>query len=235
MDTISSNGGSPEPIPTSPNPIPQAAPGPEETAAACDPGAQPDAQSPADNNAIAAPVPVDVQPVAHPTLPLTKGLSAQQQTALAALASGKLPTAAARAAGVVASTLYRWRKQDPAFIAALNAWRNYVQEAGRDRVLAMIGQATATVMTVMQQGDARTALVILKGLGVITPVPPGPESPEGVHRANDRDNYRRYLDVQRERFQLRKEHRAIVEHPIGNALDEGDRQQDQLEADKADR
>ncbi|MDB5329672.1 MAG: Helix-turn-helix of insertion element transposase [Phycisphaerales bacterium] len=231
MDTISSNGGSPEPIPTSSNPIPQASPAGENAIAGPGPTLQCDSESPvdADDGSITFPAPAGIQPVAPPILPLTTGLSAQQQIALAALASGQLPTAAAKSAGVVASTLYRWRKQDPAFIAALNAWRNLAQEAAHDRVLAMAGQATATVMAAMQSGDARTALTILKGLGAITPSAKGPEDIVAVRRAADRDTYRQYVEVQRERIEQRTECALVLERGIGKALIDEDKKQARLD------
>ncbi|MDB5355481.1 MAG: hypothetical protein JWN24_1934 [Phycisphaerales bacterium] len=227
MDTTSSNGGSQEPIPTSPNLILPGSSSSEDASAGSDVTA-PSAGGPPADTSFVSPVPVEVQAVAPPTLPMTSGLSAQQQTALAALASGMLPGAAAQAAGVVASTLYRWRRKDPAFIAALNAWRNHAQESARDRVLAMAGQATATVLAAMQKGDARTAMTILKGLGAIAPAALGPESVIGVRRVMDRDASKQYVDVQNSRIELRDARNSVARRATGQILIE----EDKLQAEK---
>src|SRR5690348_2306126 len=50
-------------------------------------------------------------------------VSAQQETALRALAAGRALGEVAAEAGVDRGTLYRWRTRDPQFMAALKAWR----------------------------------------------------------------------------------------------------------------
>src|SRR5665213_1366692 len=64
-------------------------------------------------------------------------LSATQVTALEALAAGQSLADAARWAGVNPGTIYRWKKNDPGFIAALNAWRIEALAGARDRLLAL--------------------------------------------------------------------------------------------------
>src|SRR5437899_2928013 len=54
------------------------------------------------------------------------GLSPAQQRAIARLTSGSTVAGAAEAAGVGRTTLYRWLKEDAAFIAAYNAWQRDV-------------------------------------------------------------------------------------------------------------
>jgi hypothetical protein len=81
----------------------------------------------------------------------------------------------------------------------------------------------------MQKGDARTAMAILKGLGAIAPAPQGPESVIGVRRAMDRDNYREYLDVQRERINQREESIFVMHRGFGKQLTEEDRKQAKLD------
>ena len=219
MDTPNSTGGSSEPIPVSFNPS-ESEPS---TAVGAAPGI----------GTAGEPTKVTVQSVPPPDvppLPRTAGISEVQHKALAVLASGAGPTAAARAAGVDFSTVYRWRKEDPAFIAALNAWRNHAQESARDRVLAMAGQAMETVLAAMQKGDARTAMAILKGLGAIAPASQGPESVIGVRRAMDRDNYREYINVQRERIEQRDECAIIIHRGTGRTLLQEDKEPPQNHA-----
>ncbi|HWE97194.1 MAG TPA: hypothetical protein VG269_24760 [Tepidisphaeraceae bacterium] len=130
---------------------------------------------------------VDAQPVSPTLIPQCDGLSAQQRVAIASLASGQSISSSAQSAGVSGATIYRWRTKDPAFIAALNAWRNQANTAVRDRLLAMADQAAMTIFGAMRKGDAKTAMTLLKGLGAIAPTPQGPTAVPAVRQDLDRE------------------------------------------------
>lgn len=64
-------------------------------------------------------------------------LTPPQAKALRELLAGARTQEAADAAGVDRVTLYRWRTQDPQFMAALSAWRNETHEHAMDQFLAL--------------------------------------------------------------------------------------------------
>ena len=91
-----------------------------------------DDPSPAPSTALVTVTPV--LPLA--TLPKTIGLPDRQRLALQAMAAGNGVEDSARIAGVSFSTLFRWRKQHPRFIAAWNAWQSESQKTARGLLLA---------------------------------------------------------------------------------------------------
>jgi len=99
--------------------------------------------------------------------PPVRGLTAQQDTVLAALLTGKSVTAAAGEAGIARQTVHRWLASDADFIAAYNRGRREIAAAHAVRLLAMCGQALDVLDGAIAAGDARVALAVLKGAGVL--------------------------------------------------------------------
>lgn len=99
------------------------------------------------------------------------GLSVPQITALETIASGKSMNESAAAARVDRSTLYRWRKDDVAFQAALAGLRNHAREELSTRLLTLAAKSLAVVDAALDAGDARTAIAILRGCGVLSGAP----------------------------------------------------------------
>jgi transposase-like protein len=97
------------------------------------------------------------------------GLKAEQVSALRELAQGKSIAETARAAGVSRPTVYSWLKSDPAFRAAYNRWHEEMEESTRSQLLMCGDLATGAIKTALENGDAKTALALLKGLGLIKP------------------------------------------------------------------
>ncbi|MDB5357619.1 MAG: Helix-turn-helix of insertion element transposase [Phycisphaerales bacterium] len=192
MDNTSLNGGSAEPIPTSNNPA--AAPAAIETAAA-QPGP--------------APQVLDAQPVSPSLIPQCEGLTSQQRIAVAALASGQSVAACARSAGVSGATLYRWRTKDPAFIAAVNAWRGQAQDAVRDRLLAMADEAAMAVFAAIRNGDAKMAMTLLKSLGAVSPTSRGPTTVDSARQDMDRQEWEQSVEIDKRRLEARATRRKF--------------------------
>jgi len=88
----------------------------------------------------------------------------QQAIALRELLSGAMTQEAAKAAGVDRTTLYRWRTQDPQFMAALSAWRNETHEHAMDQFLALSEASVAAVAHGIANCDSRLGLSVLKEL-----------------------------------------------------------------------
>ena len=91
-----------------------------------------------------------------------------QLSAIEALAAGQSLNEAAVAAGVDRTTLWRWRRDDDTFRAALAGVRNDAREELSTRLLTLAGKALAVVAAALDAGDARTAIAILRGCGALS-------------------------------------------------------------------
>jgi hypothetical protein len=100
---------------------------------------------------------------------LFEGLSPAQQKAVTALLGGRTVTAAAKAANVDRTTIYRWLRDpyDPAFRNALDQGRQELQAALKTRLLGLANNATDCLEGAMKAGDSKAALALLKGLGLL--------------------------------------------------------------------
>jgi transposase-like protein len=97
----------------------------------------------------------------------TGRLAVEQQAALELLVTGKSITDTARAAGVARSTIYHWLRHDPVFQAAYNQWHDQLEEGCRSRLMTLTDKATDAIEKALENGDARAALQLLKGMGMI--------------------------------------------------------------------
>ena len=121
-----------------------------------------------------------------------------QRSALQLLFSGKSVSETARLVGVSRMTLHRWLKSDPVFQAAYNEWHEQMEESGRSRLLMLTDKATDAVEKALAGGDARTALQLLKGMGLIKAKAVGPTDPEEVERVGELEKKKRELSLTRE-------------------------------------
>jgi hypothetical protein len=93
-------------------------------------------------------------------------LSRSQETALRSLLSGETITAAAKAAKVNRSTAHRWL-HDPEFLANLNRRRSELRDAQRDHLARLASSALEVVEEALSEGDVRSALTVLRGVGLL--------------------------------------------------------------------
>lgn len=107
-------------------------------------------------------------------------LAPRQVAALSVIASGGTLSAAAAAGGVDRATLYRWRKEDPQFIAALNAWRGEQVLHVKDKLLGMAQAASDAVCAELASGNGRLGLRVLRELGCAAAGPTEPTDPARV-------------------------------------------------------
>src|SRR5947199_259800 len=96
-------------------------------------------------------------------------LPAAQQEALAAIKAGLSFPKAAEAAGVGRTTIYRWVQSDPHFRAAYNVWQRETRESAHARLLKLTEKAAEVVEAAMGRSDEKTAVALLKHLGVLRP------------------------------------------------------------------
>lgn len=73
-----------------------------------------------------------------------------QQTVISRVLAGESVTSACASAGVHRSSFHRWQSDDPAFVMALNAQRNELNESIRSGLLALAGEAVNTIGSVMR-------------------------------------------------------------------------------------
>lgn len=125
-------------------------------------------------------------------------LSPEQRKAIELLTSGHTMGETATAAGVGRTTLYRWLKGDAQFVAAYNAWQADAIATARGRLLAMTDLAVATVGKAMSRGDAKTAVAVLKAMGVMERPSVGPVEAEEVKRVADLEERKRVVEQLRE-------------------------------------
>lgn len=94
------------------------------------------------------------------------GLSAAQELAVNALVAGATVSGAAQRAGVSRGRVYRWLN-DPHFVAALNRNKLEIRDALQARLVRLAGQACRTLGKALEAGDAKSALALLAGLGLL--------------------------------------------------------------------
>lgn len=136
-------------------------------------------------------------------------LGVEQQTALELVLTGKSIAETARSAGVSRVAIYRWLKHDAAFQAAYKQWHDQLQESCRSRLQALTHKATDALEKALEAGDARAALQLLKGMGMIKERMPGPTDPEEVEKILALDEKRRELKFRRERARLREDELTV--------------------------
>ncbi len=132
-------------------------------------------------------------------------LRADQQVALESLLTGKSIAETARSAGVSRVAIYRWLKQDAAFQAAYNQWHDQLQESCRSRLQALTDKATDALEKALEAGDARTAMQLLKGMGMIKERASGPTDVEEVEHSLAVKEKRKGLRMRRESARVRDE------------------------------
>jgi hypothetical protein len=98
-------------------------------------------------------------------------LSAKQEQVLTLLLRGKPITESAKVAEVHRATIYRWLKEDFGFQAAFNRGQRELRRATQARLVALAEKATDAVERSVNEGNAKIALALLKGLGLLPSVP----------------------------------------------------------------
>jgi transposase len=110
-------------------------------------------------------------------------LTVPQHAVLSLLASGQSVSAAAESAGIHRGTVYRWLSADPNFKAAYTAWRRETLELAAGRLAKLSDDAVGVVAQALQSLDARTAVAVLRGLGLLSGRRPGGSAdPQALHR-----------------------------------------------------
>ena len=127
-------------------------------------------------------------------------LSAVQLRAAELIMSGKRLGAVARDVGVNRGTIYRWKTQNPGFIARLRNWRMELDQAAGDRLMAMVEDAQDAIAMALQNGNAQVAFKLLGLMGCLKPpgIEPAIKEPEPSEAIKERDRLRELLRIAKE-------------------------------------
>ena len=94
-------------------------------------------------------------------------LKPSQLVAMEQLLGGATITDAAAAAGVGRATLHRWLTHDYEFRGRYNGQRQQQYQRIVRRLIAMSDQAASCVEAALTSGDVKTALAVLRGVGIL--------------------------------------------------------------------
>ena len=125
------------------------------------------------------------------------GLSLKQETAIPLLLAGKTVSEVSSALDVHRSTVHRWMGL-PVFVATLNSRKWEAREASEARLHRLQIAALDTIETAVENGDARIALAVLRGTGLLDgkPLRIGPAEVKGVEsQVKDRERQRELLGL----------------------------------------
>jgi hypothetical protein len=138
-------------------------------------------------------------------------LGAAQRAALELIFAGKSVAETAREAGVNRRTIHRWIKNDPVFAAAYNEWREEIEENCAARLAAMADKAAAAIEKALEAGDARSALQLLKGLGVLRPREKAATDAAEVEKRMKMETRKRKLELESEERDMERDDRMSRE------------------------
>ncbi len=95
------------------------------------------------------------------------GRRRQQDIVIEGLVTGSSVSAAAEAAGVDRTTVYRWRRNDCAYQARLNRRRLELQDEIAVRLAACAGRAVENLRRAVDNGDLKASVIVLKAVGAL--------------------------------------------------------------------
>jgi len=148
---------------------------------------------------------IDTKDAGETELAAEKPLPAQQQKALELLVMGRSVAETAREVGVGRTTMFRWLKSDAHFQAAYNRWQHEVQSSCHSRLLALTDKAVDVIDMSLTTNDARMAMQLLKGMGMIKEKPAGATESMEVLGQQIVDRQRRSNAMKREAAEVARE------------------------------
>jgi hypothetical protein len=109
-----------------------------------------------------------------------EGLSAGEALAMQCIMRGETMTAAAQAANVSRTALYKWLEPGKPLYEAMTVWKQDMATTARTRLLMMSEMATENIFEALAGGDAKIAMKLMEKLGILSPPPVGPTRAEMV-------------------------------------------------------
>jgi predicted DNA-binding protein YlxM (UPF0122 family) len=124
-------------------------------------------------------------------------LSDDQRAAMELLLSGKSVAESARTTGVSRATIYNWLKRDADFLACYNQWKDEIRESCQGRLMRLTEKATTAVQKAVEAGNARIAMDLLKGMGMVRPAKLGATDAEEVKKRLELKERRKVLRLEK--------------------------------------
>jgi AcrR family transcriptional regulator len=106
------------------------------------------------------------------------GLAPKQQKAIGLILAGCSLADVAKRVEVSRGTIHHWTRRSGKFIAALENWRSDMERTTRARLLGLSALGFKAIHRALEAGDAKLALQLFKGLGVIAKEKTGADEPE---------------------------------------------------------
>ena len=131
-----------------------------------------------------------------------KPLPEPKQKALELLVAGRSVAETAREVGVGRTTMFRWMRSDPHFQAAYNRWQHEAEASCYSRLLALMDKAVDAIDMSLVTGDAKVAMQLLKGMGMVKERPAGPTNAMEVLKRQIVDRQRRSNAMKREAMKV---------------------------------
>lgn len=94
-------------------------------------------------------------------------VSPRQRLALEVFCKGGTIGDAARAANVSRQTLHRWRAKYPHFAMAMSSWSSACLVMAESQLEELASRAVGALAIAIDKGDARSAMAVLRSLGIL--------------------------------------------------------------------
>jgi hypothetical protein len=112
-----------------------------------------------------------------------QAVSPRQRWALEAFCKGGTIGDAAKAANVSRQTLHRWRAKYPHFAMAMSSWSSACLSTAESQLAELASRAVGALSNAIDKGDARTAMAVLRSLGVLRTYQPSKAPKEEMRSA----------------------------------------------------
>jgi hypothetical protein len=112
-----------------------------------------------------------------------EAVSPRQRFALEAFCKGGTIGDAAKAANVSRQTLHRWRAKYPHFAMAMSSWSAACLSTAESQLAELASRAVGALSNAIDKGDARTAMAVLRSLGVVRTYQPSKAPKEEMRGA----------------------------------------------------
>src|ERR1700722_6466946 len=139
--------------------------------------------------------PATVAAVTVPSEAEMARLKPLQKEAIDLLCGGVTISETARIMGVARMTIYNWLRSDPVFASVYNQWLDEMEQTSRSRLSAMTEKAALAIERALENSDAKSALQLLKGLGLLKPTQQRAIYPEEIRRRWDLETKERKLQL----------------------------------------
>jgi transposase-like protein len=111
-----------------------------------------------------------------------QAVSPRQRLALEAFCKGGTIGDAAKAADVSRQTLHRWRAKYPHFALAMSSWSSACVAIAESQLEELASRAVCALAIAIDKGDARSAMAVLRSLGILRTYQPSKAPPAGAEK-----------------------------------------------------